>query len=84
MKENIKSILTGINFETALLEACDWNDELCSDNMKKISEYFQVCEKADLDIIKVELSYIFSENISDMIINYIKDCTNINTGVLKQ
>ena len=83
MKVDIKSILTSINFETALLEACDWNDELCSDNMKKISEYFQVCEKADLDIIRVELTYIFSENIVDVIINYIKDFTDINERSLK-
>ncbi len=77
MDIKIKSLLGGINFETAMLEACDWNDELCKDNMKKISEYFQVCEKTDLDIIGVELSYIFSENISEMVINYIRDYVDI-------
>jgi len=82
MNVKVKSLLAGINFETAMLEACDWNYELCEDNMKKISEYFQVCEKSDLDIIKVELSYIFSDNIAEMVINYINDFINIdNRGI---
>ena len=77
MDDKVKSLLGGINFETAMLEACDWNYELCEDNVKKVSEYFQVCEKTDLDIIRVELSYIFSENIAETIINYIKDYADI-------
>ena len=77
MDDKVKSLLGGINFETAMLEACDWNYELCEDNIKKVSEYFQVCEKTDLDIIRVELSYIFSENIAEAIINYIKDYVDI-------
>jgi hypothetical protein len=83
MDVKVKSLLVGINFETAMLEACDWNYDLCEDNMKKISEYFQFCEKTDLDIIRVELSYIFSENISDMIINYIRLHSESKTGDLK-
>ena len=84
MDIKIKSLLHGINFETAMLEACDWNYELCEDNMKKVSEFFQVCEKNDLDIIQVELSYIFSESMSRVIINYIKDHVNISKKESKQ
>lgn len=83
MDNKVVSLLSGINFETAMLEACDWDIELCNLNMKKVSEYFQVCEKTDVDIIKVELSYIFSEKIANIIIEYIASYIN-NEGVINE
>jgi hypothetical protein len=39
---------------------------------QKLIEYFNVCSKTDLDLIKVDLGFIFSEEISNIIIKYVK------------
>jgi len=65
-------VLSSINFETELLEALDWDEKELEKTTQKLIEYFNVCSKTDLDLIKVDLGFIFSEEISSIITKYIK------------
>jgi hypothetical protein len=69
---NLHSLFSGINFETALLEACHWNEAECKKVMNKLSEYFSLCSKQDLDIIKCDLDLAFSNDVSELVIDYLK------------
>ena len=71
-KKNLVSVVKSIHFETELLEALDWDEEKLKDVTKKLSEYFAVCSKSDLDLIKVDLGFIFSEEISSIVSKYIR------------
>jgi hypothetical protein len=65
-------IISSIHFETELLEALEWDEEKLKEVTQKLIEYFSVCSKSDLDLIKVDLGFIFSDDISNIIIKYIK------------
>jgi hypothetical protein len=65
-------VLSSINFETELLEALEWDEEKLESTTQKLIEYFNVCSKTDLDLSKVDLGFIFSEEISNIIIKYVK------------
>ena len=65
-------VLSSINFETELLEALNWDEEELKNTTQKLIEYFNVCSKSDLDLIKVDLGFIFSEEISNIIIRYVE------------
>ena len=65
--KNLVGIVGSIHFETELLEALDWDEEKLKDVTKKLSEYFAVCSKSDLDLIKVDLGFIFSEEIGNIV-----------------
>jgi hypothetical protein len=71
-KKSLVSIVGSIHFETELLEALDWDEERLKDITKKLSEYFAVCSKTDLDLIKVDLGFIFSEEISNIVSKYVR------------
>ena len=71
-EKSLVRIVGSIHFETELLEALDWDEDKLKDVIKKLSEYFAVCSKTDLDLIKVDLGFIFSEEISSIITKYIK------------
>jgi hypothetical protein len=71
-KKSLVSIVGSIHFETELLEALDWDEERLEDITKKLSEYFAVCSKTDLDLIKVDLGFIFSEEISNIVSKYVR------------
>ena len=66
------TLINSIHFETELLEALDWNEQRLKDTSQKLSEYFAVCSKTDLDLIKVDLGFIFSEEISNIIMKYVR------------
>jgi hypothetical protein len=65
-------VINSIHFETELLEALEWDEEKLKEVTQKLIEYFNVCSKSDLDLIKVDLGFIFSDDISNIIIKYIK------------
>ena len=65
-------VINSIHFETELLEALEWDEEKLKEVTQKLIEYFNVCSKSDLDLIKVDLGFIFSEEISSIITKYIK------------
>ena len=71
-KKNLVSIVGSIHFETELLEALDWDEEKLKDITQKLSEYFAVCSKTDLDLIKVDLGFIFSEEIGNIVAKYVR------------
>jgi hypothetical protein len=71
-KKNLVSIVSSIHFETELLEALDWDEDKLKDITQKLSEYFAVCSKSDLDLIKVDLGFIFSEEISNIVAKYVR------------
>ncbi len=71
-EKNLVSIVGSIHFETELLEALDWDEEKLKDITQKLSEYFAVCSKTDLDLIKVDLGFIFSEEIGNIVSKYVK------------
>ena len=71
-KKNLVSIVGSIHFETELLEALDWDEDKLKDVTQKLSEYFAVCSKTDLDLIKVDLGFIFSEEISNIVSKYVR------------
>ena len=64
-----------LSFETELLEALDWDEEETEKNMKKILEYFSVCTKTDLDIVKADLEVIFPEKVCIVLNNYLDIAT---------
>jgi len=70
--KNLVGIVGSIHFETELLEALDWDEEKLKDVTKKLSEYFAVCSKSDLDLIKVDLGFIFSEEIGSIVSKYVR------------
>jgi hypothetical protein len=74
-------VLSSINFETELLEALEWDEEKLESTTQKLIEYFNVCSKTDLDLIKVDLGFIFSEEISNIIMKYV---THIKLDVVQQ
>ena len=63
--------LKSIHFETALLELLEWDENELNDVLKKLTEYFSVCTKNDLDLVKVDLSHIFNEDIANLVYNYL-------------
>ena len=65
-------VLSSINFETELLEALDWDEEELKNTTQKLIEYFNVCSKSDLDLIKVDLGFIFSEEIGNIVSKYVR------------
>jgi hypothetical protein len=71
-KKTLVGIVRSIHFETELLEALDWDEEKLKDVTQKLSEYFAVCSKTDLDLIKVDLGFIFSEEIGNIVAKYVK------------
>lgn len=82
MADIYKNILGSINFETSLLEAVDWDEDRCKDVQCKLSEYFLVCSKDDLELVKVDLEHAFSRNIAEVVYNYLKQLSEekINDG----
>jgi hypothetical protein len=54
-----------------MLEAHEWNEQETSQTLKKISDYFSVTTKKDLDLVKIDLGLIFSETVCDIIFKYI-------------
>ena len=76
---NIANALS-LSFETELLEALDWDEEKTEETMQKILEYFSVCTKSDLDIVKAELEVIFPEKVCVILNNYL----DIATETMKQ
>ena len=71
-KKNLVGIVGSIHFETELLEALDWDEDKLKDVTQKLSEYFAVCSKTDLDLIKVDLGFIFSEEIGSIVTKYVR------------
>lgn len=69
-------LINSIHFETELLECLEWDYEKLSDVIKKITEYFSVCSKSDLDLVKVDLGFIFSEEISNIVMKYVRHVNN--------
>ena len=65
-------LINSIHFETELLEACEWDEEKLKLVTHKLSEYFAVCSKNDLDLIKVDLGFIFSDVISNIVIKCVR------------
>jgi len=80
-EKSLVRIVGSIHFETELLEALDWDEDKLKDVTKKLSEYFAVCSKTDLDLIKVDLGFIFSEEIGNIVSKYVKHVkTEIQEG----
>jgi hypothetical protein len=80
-EKNLVGVVRSIHFETELLEALDWDEEKLKDVTKKLSEYFAVCGKTDLDLIKVDLGFIFSEEIGNIVAKYVRHVkTEIQKG----
>jgi len=71
--KKLSSVLNNIHYQTSFLKACDWDEEKCEDVMKKLSEYFNVCTKKDLDLIRVDLETIFSDQIANLAIKILHD-----------
>ena len=71
ISKHFLGVLSSISFETELLEALDWDEEKLKETTQKLIEYFNVCSKSDLDLIKVDLGFIFSDEISNIIAKYI-------------
>ena len=71
MIKEVFNLINSIHFETELLEAHDWDEALHQNTMQKLIEYFSICEKNDLDLVKADLGFIFDENISNVIFKYI-------------
>jgi predicted transcriptional regulator len=67
----MNNLINSIYLETALLEANEWNEEANKKTLDLLSEYFQVCTKKDLDLIKADLDLIFCPVITDIIYNYL-------------
>ena len=65
-------LINSIHFETELLEACEWDEEKLKQVAHKLTEYFAVCSKSDLDLIKVDLGFIFSDEISNIVIKHVR------------
>jgi len=73
MKDNsYVKLINSIHFETELLEALEWDEDRLKDVTQKLSEYFTVCTKNDLDLIKVDLGFIFSEDIGNIVSKYVR------------
>ena len=71
MTDNTIKFINSIHFETSLHEHLQWDDDLLKSTLEKLSEYFQVCSKSDLDIVKIELSHIFDNEIAELVYNYL-------------
>ena len=79
-KENSQRVLRLINsihFETMLLESLEWDEEKLIQVQKKLSEYFNICSKKDLDLVKADLDLIFNQTISEVVYTYLN---SINKG----
>ena len=64
-------LINSIYFETMLLESLEWDEAKLAETQKKLSEYFKVCSKKDLDIVKVDLELIFNKTISEVVHTYL-------------
>lgn len=73
----MKILINSLHLETALLEACDWDEDELLKLQKKLSEYFAVCTKKDLDLVRVDLDLIFSENIADIVHSYLVETNKL-------
>lgn len=71
MKE-LSNVLNNIHYQTSFLEACDWDEDECERVMKKLTEYFNVCTKKDLDLVRVDLELIFSDQIANLAIKILE------------
>mgnify|MGYP003121358700 CR=1 FL=1 len=71
----MKNLLNSINFETELLEALDWDEEELKITQAKLSEYFELCTKRDLDLVKADLDHVFSDKIALIVYNYLVEMT---------
>ena len=68
-------LINTIHFETMLLESLEWDELKLAETQEKLSKYFQVCSKKDLDLVKVDLEHIFNETISDAVYTYLSELT---------
>ena len=81
MKE-LSNVLNNIHYQTSFLEACDWDEDECERVMKKLAEYFNVCTKKDLDLVRVDLELIFSDQIANLAIKILKADLNALSIIL--
>ena len=72
-----KNLIYDMNFQTAILEACDWDEKKMNQVLVTLTGYLNVCTKSDLDLVKADLDLLFSENIIEVIITYIKSNLNL-------
>ena len=66
-------LINSIHFETMLLESLDWDETKLAETQKKLSEYFSICTKKDLELVKVDLDLIFNETISNAVYTYLSE-----------
>ena len=71
MKQKLVTFFNSLHFETEILEAVEWDEERCDEVIQMLNEYFLVCEIKDPALIKVELGYIFNEQICNIVDSYI-------------
>ena len=71
----IKQIFDGlrsINFETAILEIVDWDEDAQKEIIETLSLYFQNNAKDKMpDQVKKDLAFLFSKEICNIIYEYI-------------
>lgn len=84
ISNKIFGVLNSIHFETELLEALDWDELKLNETIMKLNDYLSVTTKTDLDLLKVDLGYIFSENIADVIFKYIDSLSSDMSIINKQ
>ena len=70
MMENYKLMFRAMNFETEILEAVDWDEEICKETIIKLSEYFTISSRRDLDLAKADLDHVFSKEVCAVIYRY--------------
>ena len=73
--ERVFKLINTIHFETMLLESLDWDEEKLAITQQKLSEYFDICTKKDLDLVKADLDLIFNETITNVVYNYLNSIT---------
>lgn len=71
------NLINSLYLETALLEANEWDEEKNKKTLKLLSEYFEICTKKDLHLIKADLDLIFCPNITDIVHTYLTKQLNI-------
>jgi len=71
----IKQIFDGLkslNFETALLEAVDWDEDAQKEVIETLSLYFQTNAKDKTpDQVKNDLAFLFTKDICKILYEYI-------------
>ena len=71
MNDKLVSLFSSIHFETEMLEAHEWDEDACNETLKKLIEYFRITSKNDLDLIKIDLGLIFSEEIVIIVMSHV-------------